>query len=395
MRICFIADARSPIARGWIDLFRDRHDLVVLSSFPIDSPWEGVKVINLRWMNWLFKTGEKNKIEKSRGSRALRRVNDYFFVPLKTVALGRQIRRFVAEWKPDVVHALRIPVEGQAAALAGCDPLIVSVWGNDFTLHARKSFVHWRMAAMAVRHARAVIADCETDLVRAREFGLSPQQMTAVVPGGGGLDFEASVAGPSARELRASLGIPDAAPLVLNPRGARPYVRNDTFLQAVDIVRRAKPEVVFLGVGLRGWPPAESFIVENGLQKTLLLTGHLEHSTLLAWMKTSEISVSPSEHDGTPNSLIEAMAEGSFPICGDLPSIREWITDGKNGLLFNANQPKQLARQILEALARPSLRQEAVALNRELTRQKADRRLTRERAEALYGDVAARKATGR
>ena len=35
MRICFIADARSPIARAWIGYFAGReHEVHVLSTFP-------------------------------------------------------------------------------------------------------------------------------------------------------------------------------------------------------------------------------------------------------------------------------------------------------------------------------------------------------------------------
>ncbi|MBY0468255.1 MAG: hypothetical protein K2Q07_04685, partial [Burkholderiaceae bacterium] len=35
MRLCFIADARSPIARAWIGYFAGReHEVHVLSTFP-------------------------------------------------------------------------------------------------------------------------------------------------------------------------------------------------------------------------------------------------------------------------------------------------------------------------------------------------------------------------
>src|SRR6266581_882017 len=178
MRICFIADARSPIARGWIELFRDRHELVVLSTFPMDSAWEGVRVVDLQWMNWMFRPGARNQVEKTKWVYPMRFLKDVVLLPMKSRAMAKQVRRIVAEWKPDVVHALRIPAEGQIAALAQVHPLVISVWGNDFTLHARKSPLNRSMASDAVRAAQAIIADCEADIVRARDFGLSAEQIT-------------------------------------------------------------------------------------------------------------------------------------------------------------------------------------------------------------------------
>jgi glycosyltransferase involved in cell wall biosynthesis len=65
--------------------------------------------------------------------------------------------------------------------------------------------------------------------------------------------------------------------------------------------------------------------------------------------------VSPNIHDGTPNSLLEGIACGCFPIAGDLESIREWITHGKNGLLVDPNNAQSIADAILIALEREDL----------------------------------------
>ncbi len=51
------------------------------------------------------------------------------------------------------------------------------------------------------------------------------------------------------------------------------------------------------------------------------------------------VVVSPTTHDGTPNTLLEAMACGCLPVVGDLESLREWITPGVNGLLVDLRHP--------------------------------------------------------
>jgi glycosyltransferase involved in cell wall biosynthesis len=45
--------------------------------------------------------------------------------------------------------------------------------------------------------------------------------------------------------------------------------------------------------------------------------------------------VSVPESDGTSVSLLEAMAAGCLPILSDLPANREWVEDGRNGLLVD------------------------------------------------------------
>ena len=65
----------------------------------------------------------------------------------------------------------------------------------------------------------------------------------------------------------------------------------------------------------------------------------------------SDVVVSPTEHDGTPNSVLEAMAAGVIPVVGDLPSLREWIEHMKNGILCDPLDPVNLAAGVRSALS--------------------------------------------
>jgi glycosyltransferase involved in cell wall biosynthesis len=57
------------------------------------------------------------------------------------------------------------------------------------------------------------------------------------------------------------------------------------------------------------------------------------------------------------------MSCGCFPVAGDLESIREWITDGENGLLTDATDPHRLAESIVRALKSKELQKQAAVLN--------------------------------
>lgn len=100
-----------------------------------------------------------------------------------------------------------------------------------------------------------------------------------------------------------------------------------------------------------------------------------------------QIVVSPSIHDGTPNTLIEAMACGCFPVAGDLESIREWITHGQNGLLFDSNDPQSIADAILLGLEREDLRTEAAGLNGKIISARAEFGANMKRVEEFYNSI--------
>jgi len=101
------------------------------------------------------------------------------------------------------------------------------------------------------------------------------------------------------------------------------------------------------------------------------------------------VVVSPTTHDGTPNSLLEALACGCFPVAGDLDSIREWITPGKNGLLVDATNPQALADAILRGLNEPGLRKEAAGINAAVIAERAEYGHNMARAAEFYQKLVA------
>ena len=96
------------------------------------------------------------------------------------------------------------------------------------------------------------------------------------------------------------------------------------------------------------------------------------------------MTVSPSTHDGTPNTLLEGMACGSFPIVGDLESLREWIEPGVNGLVVDPNDPEALSTAMITGLRDASLRERAATRNRAIIETRASREATRPALERLY-----------
>ncbi len=389
LRLLFVADGRSPIALNWMRYFVERGDQVHLATtFPaqVDLNLASLTFIPLAFSQ--AKQGVQAGGGQSRagiwraGAVRLRTAVRQWLGPLTIPTAGRRIGELIERLHPDLVHAMRIPFEGMAAAAAwdgpGKAPLLVSVWGNDFTLHAQASpFMSW-LTRRTLQKSAALHTDCQRDVRLAQSRGFAASKPVIVLPGAGGLQLEVFYP-PADENLR--------PPVVINPRGIRAYVRSDTFFQAIPLVLAQRPETRFLCPNMAAEPQAAAWVARLGIDQAVQLLPAQTRPQMAELFRQAQVAVSPAFHDGTPNTLLEAMACGCFPVAGDIESLREWITPGQNGLLANPADPRAFAQAILAALGNPALRQKARAHNASLVAEKADYRLVMPRAGKFYAEI--------
>ncbi len=292
----------------------------------------------------------------------------------------------IAEIRPELVHALRIPFEGMLSAATPLGiPLVVSIWGNDITLHARGSFIMARLTRQILNRADGLIADTRRDIRLGREWGFESGKPALVVPGSGGIRLN---------EIEADLGLeklpeelPDV-PIIVNPRGQRPgSLRQDIFFRAIPLVLAKIPQAVFVCPSLRWDVESEHLVDVLGVRANTKLWPRLSQAQLWSLFKKAQVFVSPSLHDGTPNSLLETMACGCFPVVGNIELMREWVQAGVNGMLVDATDAYSIADAIVRAINQPALRTEAAKLNAAQLAERADYEANMERVEELYKSV--------
>jgi glycosyltransferase involved in cell wall biosynthesis len=171
---------------------------------------------------------------------------------------------------------------------------------------------------------------------------------------------------------------------VINPRGLRAYVRNDTFFKAVPLVLEKNPLVRFVCPTMSGAAEAERWINELGIRHAVTLMPQQSRAEMADLFRQAQVVVSPSIHDGTPNTLLEALACGCFPVVGDIEPLREWITHGKNGFLVDPTNPQALADAMIDALQKTELRAQAQKLNIRLIAERAEYQHSMEQAVEFY-----------
>jgi glycosyltransferase involved in cell wall biosynthesis len=382
MRLLFVADGRSPISRSWIEYWTARGDEVTLvSTFACDPlpRLASLEVVPVAFSGRAAQAGSG----QPRGANwqfALQLRNDirHWLGPLTIPHAAQRLREIVERVQPELVHALRIPYEGMLAANAGLRvPFLVSVWGNDFTLHApstplMREHTRWTMLA-----ADALHADCERDIRLGRAWGLDAAKPTLVTPGNGGIHTD--VFFPPAS--------PAQEPVIFNPRGFRAYVRNDTFFQSIPLVLEKIPNAKFVCASMAGQAEALSWLERLNVAQSVELLAPMSRAQIAEVYRRAQVIVSPSIHDGTPNTLLEGMACGCFPIAGDLESIREWITDGVNGFLIDSASPSALADAILRAVKDKDLRAQAAGLNQKIIITRAEYARNMTKVEDCYQTV--------
>ncbi|GAB4470025.1 MAG: hypothetical protein Kow0088_02470 [Anaerolineales bacterium] len=379
MRLLYLADGRSPIALNWMAYFIEAGEEVHLVT--LYPPQTNLAFASVYWLGVPF-LGSELAAYSSRASLLRRLLPAHWrtkmrqlLVPLGLHRPAQQLRQHIARLQPDLVHAMRIPYEGMLAALArpAC-PLLVSVWGNDLTLHGSANSLIHRLTRQTLERADALHSDCFRDQRLAVQWGFNSHKPTIVLPGGGGVQRD--LFQPKANDTH--------EPIIVNPRGLRAYVRNDTFFGAVALVHRANPGVRFLCPAMQGEAEAERWLQRERITAGVELLPRLNRAEMAALFQQAMVTVSITEHDGTPNTLLEAMACGSFPIASDLESLREWITPGVNGDLVFPDDRQGLAEAILRALDDEQLRQKAQAINQELIAQRADYAKVMPQAHAFY-----------
>ena len=275
--------------------------------------------------------------------------------------------------RPDVVfhNTVKPVIYGSLAARAsgvGAVFDMVSGLGYVFTgntvRHGLLRPLVTRLYRVALRKATKVFFQNVDDRDEFLRLGLLEAEK-AVVTSGSGVDLERfRLAAPPAE--RAFCVVLMSARLLWD-KGI------GEFVEAARIVRKELPETRFQIVGrLDDGNPTG---VDRSLVQEWVREGVIDYLGEVADVRpvlaTADIAVLPSYREGTPRSILEAMAMSKPVVTTDAPGCRQTVAPGVNGLLVPIRDAPALARAIRTLVVDPQLRERMGAEGRR-------------RAEALY-----------
>jgi len=122
-------------------------------------------------------------------------------------------------------------------------------------------------------------------------------------------------------------------------------------LDAVSDIVNKKPDIKFLFIGdgaLRN--TIEQFILDNNLSDTIILPGWISHDELPDYLNQMRLLVIPSDTEGIPSVMLEAMVCGTPVLATPVGGIPSFISDGETGFILENNSPQCITSTIIKIL---------------------------------------------
>ena len=155
--------------------------------------------------------------------------------------------------------------------------------------------------------------------------------------------------------VRQEFGIPPVHKLIVHVANFNPQKRHQDLLAAAQLVLSQDPNVTFLLVGHgRLEHLTKTAARDMGIAGNIIFAGFRTDAPRL--MAAADLFVLPSEFEGLPLSLLEAMGLGKPVVASRTGGIPEVVTDGVEGFLTDPLNPSQLAHKILVLLSDPEMR---------------------------------------
>ncbi|MBA6420245.1 glycosyltransferase family 4 protein [Pseudomonas sp. 5Ae-yellow] len=275
--------------------------------------------------------------------------------------------------QPDVVlgYTIKPVIYGILAAWFARVPhrfALITGLGYAFTGEATgKRKVIQQMArslySLALARAEKVFFQNPDDQALFSQLGLISKHSSSAVLNGSGIDLAHFQQRPLTREPVAFLLIAR----LLGDKGVREYVA------AARKVKKENPEVVFQLVGSVDENPDSVRLDEvQAWQKggTIEYLGRKEDVRVA--IERCSVYVLPSYREGTPRTVLEAMAMGRAIITTDAPGCRETVVDGDNGFLVPVKSVDALVEAMTRFIEDPDLAVRMGKRSREIAVEKYD-----------------------
>lgn len=381
LRVLFVGWAHSSHTHAWMDLFSDQDLNIRIFGMPDHLPPP----------DWKVKAYlPVSRFDPDFPGDSLRRV-----LPLDAGSPGfchdplqdasghwppaqamEQLAQVVRSWRPQVIHTLGLNPASyfffDARARHGLESIgkwvVQARGGPDLELNRLQPRHRARISAI-LGACDSFVADNLPNYQNALELGLDPARKApfGVVPGTGGVNVQAMEplrqGPPSSRER-----------LIVWPKAYEcPQSKALPVFEALTMVAKdlSPCRVLMLASTpeIRAWFAA----LPEEVQSMSELVERLPRSDVLALMGRARVMLAPSILDGIPNSLIEAMALGAFPVVSPLHTITPLVRQEENVLFARNLFPGEIASALTRAMNDDALVDAAAARNLELARKAGDR----------------------
>ena len=359
MKILFVCLQYIHAAR-WINQLKDtEHEIYVFDC--LDRPIHK----DLLWTNYTT-NWSKRKVPYLKGEFFLEKKMPSIFNKIERylkVTSSEKLEELIKELKPDLVHSLEM--QSQTYPLLKVRKKndfkwAYFSWGSDLYLYQNEK-KHQQKIKQVLFNLNYLFVDSQRDINIAKDLGFK-NEVAGIFPGGGGYQLEKikeTVAETPKENLIIIKGYHHWAGRALVVLNALELIKSDLIDYKV-LVYSAHDNVIDKIAEMNG----NGWNIEYISRKK-----EVSQNELLKLFAKAKIAIGNNISDGIPNTLLEAIILGAFPIQSNPGGASEdYITNGENGFLIqNPEDAIEISKLIIKALQNEALLESAFLMNKEIT----------------------------
>jgi len=287
----------------------------------------------------------------------------------------KAIYKGVKSVKCDVYHAhYAAELTTWMAALLGKKPFVISCLGGDvlFEEQGTQGPIGQFLTKWALKKCDhiTVVSNFLGDAVAG--FGIERAKIQRVVWGVNRTIFHPLKTGENYRE---SWGIDQQAKIIFSPRMLKSFYNQAMMVDALgDVVAKHPTTVMVFSTYNQDEAfrkDLENLIESKGLSAHVRFAPPMGQQEMVIAYNTADLVLSLSPSDGTPVSIMEAMACGTPVVMTDLDRYQEFFTHQETGY-FSALEPEKVSRALNHLLEDNALYQAIKTQAMEVVAEKAD-----------------------
>lgn len=254
---------------------------------------------------------------------------------------AKTFENYLNEIQPDVVHSF--------ALYLSCSPImevmeknptqkwIYSSWGSDL-FYFQNEPTYLKDIKRVLPRINYLFTDCQRDYEIAKQYGFTGKFL-GVFPGGGGFELN---------EME-TYKLPISQRKTILIKGFQG--RSGRAIPVLKAIATLKEQLLNFEIVVFGSDPQTfDFVKQSPLKSwgNFEILGKIPHEEVLKLMGKSLIYIGNSNSDGMPNTMLEAIFMGAFPIQSNPGgATAELIRDGENGLLIEDCEEVQKIKEIV------------------------------------------------
>jgi glycosyltransferase involved in cell wall biosynthesis len=243
----------------------------------------------------------------------------------------------------DVLHAheFAMNVYGSMASAVTGVPIVTTVHGKNYYGERLRRRLAYRFVS---RQSKMVAVSNDIADYLMKTIGICAKNIMTIHNGVRIDGFRKD--GSARNRIREMLGLSDDQPLLGTVGNLYPVKGHIYLIKAIAIIKKIVPDVKTVIAG-RGelLDRLKEEVSGLGLEKNIEFLGYREDIPQL--LQAMDIFILPSLSEGTPLSILEAMASQKPVVATDVGGLSEIVEDGETGFLVPSEDPESLAEKIL------------------------------------------------